>query len=105
MDKGSAQIHPAERDINRMALLDAAPDREALLLGDKSIKEIRQLLKIVTCGVNGQGDDPPCVVPPRATNFLLILDFVGIGFPEATDTQAVNWSRELPCASPQLFSR
>jgi hypothetical protein len=40
MDKGSAQVHPAERDINRMALLDAAPDREALLLGDKSIKEI-----------------------------------------------------------------
>ena len=44
IDKGSAQVHPAKWDINREALLDAAPDWGALLLGDKSIKEIRQLL-------------------------------------------------------------
>jgi hypothetical protein len=45
--------HLTERDINRIALLDIAPDREALLMSNKSIEEIRQTLKIRTGSVNG----------------------------------------------------
>lgn len=46
----------AERDINRSALLDIAPDREMLLTSTKSIEEIRHSLKIRTGSVNGQVD-------------------------------------------------
>lgn len=42
--KGSA--HPVERDINRQILMNSAPDREALFMGDKSLEEIRRTLKI-----------------------------------------------------------
>ncbi|KAF8953064.1 hypothetical protein BDZ97DRAFT_635703 [Flammula alnicola] len=35
-----------ERDINREALVDVAPDREELLLSNKPIEEIRQALKL-----------------------------------------------------------
>lgn len=38
--------YPPERDIGRDILLDVAPDREALLMGNKSIEEIRQTLKL-----------------------------------------------------------
>jgi len=38
--------YPPEREINREILLDIAPDREALLMGNKTIEEIRQALKL-----------------------------------------------------------
>ncbi|KAG5726390.1 hypothetical protein E4T56_gene9329 [Termitomyces sp. T112] len=39
-------IRPKEREINREVLLAVAPDREALLISNKSITELRQILKI-----------------------------------------------------------
>jgi hypothetical protein len=38
--------YPPERGIDRGILLDVAPDREALLMGNKAIEEIRQTLKL-----------------------------------------------------------
>ncbi|KAF5384365.1 hypothetical protein D9615_003482 [Tricholomella constricta] len=38
--------HPREREVNREIILDVAPDREALLMSNKSIDELRQILKI-----------------------------------------------------------
>jgi hypothetical protein len=38
--------HPKERKIDRATLLDVAPDRESLILSNKSIEELRQVLKI-----------------------------------------------------------
>ena len=40
------QIYPVEREIDRNALLDVAPDRESLLISDQTIEEVRQALKI-----------------------------------------------------------
>ena len=38
--------YPLEREISRHILLDVSPDREALLMGNKTIEEIRQTLKL-----------------------------------------------------------
>jgi hypothetical protein len=38
--------HPTEHRIDRATLLDVAPDRESLLFSNKSIKELRHMLKI-----------------------------------------------------------
>ncbi|KAG5635944.1 hypothetical protein H0H81_009593 [Sphagnurus paluster] len=38
--------YPKERELNREALLDVAPDREDLLMSNKSVHELRQMLKI-----------------------------------------------------------
>ena len=38
--------YPPEREIDREILLDAAPDREALFMGNKTIEEIRQTVKL-----------------------------------------------------------
>ena len=40
------QIYPMEREIDRNALLDVAPDRESLLISDQTIEEVRQALKM-----------------------------------------------------------
>jgi hypothetical protein len=37
---------PIERRIDRSTLLDVAPDRESLLMSNKTIEELRQILKI-----------------------------------------------------------
>jgi hypothetical protein len=42
----ATQIYPAEREVDRYALLDIAPDRESLLISDQTIEEVRQALKI-----------------------------------------------------------
>ena len=41
------QIYPMEREIDRNALLDVAPDRESLLISDQTIEEVRQTLKML----------------------------------------------------------
>lgn len=38
--------YPPEREISRDILVDVSPDREALLVGSKTIEEIRQTLKL-----------------------------------------------------------
>jgi hypothetical protein len=43
---GQLYHYPPEREIRRDILSDLAPDREALLMGDKTIDEIRQTLKL-----------------------------------------------------------
>lgn len=43
---GHRYSHPAERRIDRSTVLDVAPDRESLILGNHSIEELRQILKI-----------------------------------------------------------
>ena len=40
------QIYPVEREIDRNALLDVAPDRESLLISDQTIEEVRRALKM-----------------------------------------------------------
>ncbi|KAF8152912.1 hypothetical protein B0H34DRAFT_800188 [Crassisporium funariophilum] len=45
-DSDQLYSYPAEREIDREALLDVAPDREELLMGSKTIEEIRQALKL-----------------------------------------------------------
>ena len=40
------QIYPMEREIDRNALLDAAPDRESVLISDQTIEEVRRALKM-----------------------------------------------------------
>jgi len=40
------QICPVEREVERNALLDVAPDRESLLISDQTIEEVRQALKM-----------------------------------------------------------
>lgn len=44
---------PPEREIDRRILLDVAPDREALLMGNKTIEQIRQTLKLRIKSPNG----------------------------------------------------
>ena len=34
------QIYPVEREVDRNALLDVAPDRESLLISDQTIEEV-----------------------------------------------------------------
>ncbi|KAF8802052.1 hypothetical protein BYT27DRAFT_7173641 [Phlegmacium glaucopus] len=45
--------YPLERQINREILLDVSPDREALLMGNKTIEQIRQTLKLRNASSDG----------------------------------------------------
>lgn len=45
--------YPPEREISRDILLDVAPDREALLMGNSTIEEIRQALKLRIASPHG----------------------------------------------------
>lgn len=45
--------YPPEREISRDILLDVAPDREALLMGNNTIEEIRQALKLRIASSHG----------------------------------------------------
>jgi len=46
LEPEGTQIYPVEREVDRNALLDVAPDRESLLISDQTIEEVRQALKI-----------------------------------------------------------
>lgn len=50
---GQLYQYPPEREICRDILLDVAPDREALLMSDKTIQEIRQALKLRVASPHG----------------------------------------------------
>ena len=44
--EGTHLGYPVEREIDRNALLDVAPDRESVLVSDQTIEEVRQALKM-----------------------------------------------------------